>query len=275
MDATTNTNPFSNVAIINPEEKKKPHNIKIKNHNKNEPKINKVNIKRSAQQKFRTYRTIIEPNLHNKILINETDDIVAKIKKAFGLAEPANTNYSKMQVAENTFSTMPSAVNEIPATPIRRGRGQSYTSSKGSDSDLEIFKDYDAPTIFSRWDKIDRENTEREERYKKLSAAMRGAVSIESLQRITAPEISDISAKDAEELTGQISKSDEQFVRENVALNMLNDALFRGQVNIKEGFSNYKNMKAVKKEIKDAIKLNSKEDISHVVAFDPRVKGKK
>ena len=137
MDATTNTNPFSNVAIINPEEKKKPHNIKIKNKNKNEPRINKVNIKRSALQKFRTYRTIIESNLHNKILINETDDIVAKIKKAFGLAEPANTNYSKMQVAENTFSTMPPAVDEIPITASRTQlRGQSY---QGSDSDLEFF----------------------------------------------------------------------------------------------------------------------------------------
>ena len=75
----------------------------MKNYNK---KI-KTNITKTDKQKYRIYKSVIEPNHLNRIQINETDDIVAKIKKAFGLAEPANTNYSKMQVAENTFSTMP------------------------------------------------------------------------------------------------------------------------------------------------------------------------
>ena len=168
MDATTNTNPFSNVAIINPKEKKKPHNINIKN-NKKEPKI-KVNITKTDKQKYRIYKTVVEPNLFNKILINETDDVVAKIQKAFGLAEPANTNYSKVQVAENTFNTIPFANNDIAGVvnPTRRRRGQSYQSSQsGTDSDIEAFKDY-APTtdIFSEWDRLDAINTLRTERYK-------------------------------------------------------------------------------------------------------------
>ena len=126
MDATTNTNPFSNVAIINPKEKKKPYNVNIKN-NKKEPKIKKVDIAKTDKQKYRIYKTVVEPNLFNKILINETDDVVAKIQKAFGLAEPANTNYSKVQVAENTFNTIPFANNDIPgASTGRRTRGQSY-----------------------------------------------------------------------------------------------------------------------------------------------------
>ena len=61
---------------------KKPHNIRIKNRNPNEPKI-KPDTRYSEKQKYRIYKTKIEPNKLDKIKIDEEDDIVAKIREAF------------------------------------------------------------------------------------------------------------------------------------------------------------------------------------------------
>ena len=76
--------PVGNIGIVNLEQKKKQHNITIKNHNPKEPKIT-PNIKYTEKQRFRKYKTKTEPNLHSKIEINEEDDIVNKIKEAFGI----------------------------------------------------------------------------------------------------------------------------------------------------------------------------------------------
>ncbi len=84
MDKDTNTNPLNQIAIINSETKKKPHNITVQNNNPNEPKI-KVNTKYSEKQKYRSYKTKIEPQLHSKIMIDEEDTIINTIKKAFGI----------------------------------------------------------------------------------------------------------------------------------------------------------------------------------------------
>ena len=62
-------------------EKKKPHNITIKN-NRPEPKV-KPNIRYSAKQNYRRYKTNVEPKLHDKLLIDEEGDIVAKTKDEF------------------------------------------------------------------------------------------------------------------------------------------------------------------------------------------------
>ena len=61
---------------------KKPHNIRIKNRNPNEPKI-KPDTRYSEKQKYRIYKTKIEPNNLDKIKIDEEDDIVAQIREAF------------------------------------------------------------------------------------------------------------------------------------------------------------------------------------------------
>ena len=95
----TNTLPVSNIGIVNLEQKKKPHNVNIKNYNPKEPKI-KSNIKYSGKQSFRRYKTKTEPNLHSKIEINEDDDIVNKIKEAFGLKpNKENTNFTDVITA--------------------------------------------------------------------------------------------------------------------------------------------------------------------------------
>jgi hypothetical protein len=91
MDKQTNTEPFSKVAVINKEAKKKPYDIKIKNNNPNEPKV-KVNMKYSDKQRYRRYKTKTEPKLNSKIMIDEEDDIVNTIKKAFGIEPEKKKN---------------------------------------------------------------------------------------------------------------------------------------------------------------------------------------
>jgi len=99
-----NTLPVSNIGIVNLEQKKKPHNINIKNYNPHEPKIN-PNVKYSAKHSFRRYKTKTEPNLLNKIQVNEDDDIVNKIKEAFGIKpEKSNTNYSEEITAPSAYN---------------------------------------------------------------------------------------------------------------------------------------------------------------------------
>jgi len=75
----------------NKDKDKKPHNIKIKNNNPKEPKI-KEDKRFSAKQKYRVYKTKIEPKLHSKITIDEEDDIVAELKKAFDNRDKDTTN---------------------------------------------------------------------------------------------------------------------------------------------------------------------------------------
>ena len=76
--------------------KKIPHNIQI-NNNKKEPTL-RANVKYSAKQNFRRYKTKIEPKLHSQILINKEEDILDKIKQAFGVKKP-NTNYQQVETA--------------------------------------------------------------------------------------------------------------------------------------------------------------------------------
>ena len=98
-----------NINIVNSAGKKKPHNIQIDN-NRKEPKVN-ANVKYSQKQNFRRYKTKIEPGLHSKIQINEEDDIVSKIKEAFGLKKP-NTNYAEVETAP--AGSMITNVEEAP-----------------------------------------------------------------------------------------------------------------------------------------------------------------
>ena len=68
--------------ILNTKQNKQtPYDIKIKNSIK-EPKI-KEDMRYTPKQKYRKYKTKIEPNLLNNINIDEEDDIVAKIKDEF------------------------------------------------------------------------------------------------------------------------------------------------------------------------------------------------
>ena len=88
-----------NPIVLNQEQKKKPHNVQIKNNNPKEPKI-KQNVKYSAKQNYRRYKTITEPNLHSKIMVDDGDDMVNKIQEAFGIKPKSNSNFTKAETAE-------------------------------------------------------------------------------------------------------------------------------------------------------------------------------
>lgn len=99
----TNTNPFSQIALINKETKKKPYDVKF---TKNEPKVN-INMKYSEKQKYRNYKTKTEPKLFNKIMIDEEDDIVKTIKKAFGVEDKKNTNMTNVETSGTPYYEEP------------------------------------------------------------------------------------------------------------------------------------------------------------------------
>ena len=112
----TNTNPFSQIGIINKEKKKKPYDVKIKNNNPNEPKIF-PNMKYSDKQKYRRYKTKTEPKLFNKIMIDEEDDVVNTIKKAFGIENKKNTNMTNIDPSEAPYYEEPNPV-EVEQEPL-------------------------------------------------------------------------------------------------------------------------------------------------------------
>jgi hypothetical protein len=81
------------IANINMEKKEKPHNIQI-NNNAKQPKVT-PNLKYTDEQRFRRYKTRVEPKLLNRIKVNEDDDIIDKIRAAFDPEyKKPNTNYS-------------------------------------------------------------------------------------------------------------------------------------------------------------------------------------
>jgi len=131
IDASTNTNPLSQIAFINKDKKKKPYDVNIKNYNPDEPKIS-VNMKYSDKQRFRKYKTKTEPKLFSKIMIDEEDDIVKTIKKAFGIEDKKKLNYSDVETSGTPYYEEPQPQQpqeqeqeqrrEIPNTPSNIGR---------------------------------------------------------------------------------------------------------------------------------------------------------
>ena len=111
--------PVGNIGIVNLEQEKKPHNITIKNYNQNEPKRT-PNMKYSDKQRYRRYKTKTEPNLLSKIQVNEEDDIINKIKEAFGIQpDSQNSNYSKAETAPVPFYK---GVDDLPVENIEDRR---------------------------------------------------------------------------------------------------------------------------------------------------------
>jgi hypothetical protein len=92
------TNPSNYIGLFNTEKKKKPHNITFKNFNPNEPKIN-VNMKYSDKQKYRRYKTKTEPKLLSKIMVDDEEDLIAKIRKEFGIKDTKKKNYSDVETS--------------------------------------------------------------------------------------------------------------------------------------------------------------------------------
>lgn len=149
----TNTNPFSQIGLINTETKKKPHNITIKNNNTNEPKMN-INMKYTDKQKYRRYKTKTEPKLHDKIMIDEEDDIVNTIKKAFGIENKKNTNFTNVETSGTPYYEEPNPIpgeqpnivemtrepepaqEEVNMPPLRRKKSKQKESSASTSTEI-------------------------------------------------------------------------------------------------------------------------------------------
>ena len=98
--------------------------ITIKNFNPNEPKIRQPQILYSDKQKYRRYKTKTEPKLFSKITIDEEDDLVAKIRKEFGItADNKKTNYSEVNTSGATYTKDPEPYNDY-ISDISRNEGE-------------------------------------------------------------------------------------------------------------------------------------------------------
>jgi len=200
-----------NINLINSAEKKKPHNIQIDN-NRKEPKV-KANTKYSEKHNFRRYKTKIEPSLHSRILINEEDDIIGKIREAFGLeGKKPNTNYAEVETAP--AGSMITNVEEEPVSHTVFGSGtrarklHNYSVDEIENMDMKSIEklmksaNKNVKDIFAQlYDEKTREinrSLDDEEALVLVKRAFQRNIQ----QRHS---IDDISKQDQEELTGQSS----------------------------------------------------------------------
>jgi hypothetical protein len=85
---------------IKEKEKEKPYNININNYKKE--RTIQTKSRYSDEQKFRVFTTKVEPKLLKKLVINEENDTVKQIKKAFGLD---NKEENPNEISTSTFQT--------------------------------------------------------------------------------------------------------------------------------------------------------------------------
>jgi hypothetical protein len=98
----TKIKPLNYIGLFNTEKKKKPYDVKFKNFNPNEPKIN-VNMRYSDKQKYRRYKTKTEPKLFSKIMVDDEEDLIAKIRKEFGIKDTKKKNYSSPETSGTPY----------------------------------------------------------------------------------------------------------------------------------------------------------------------------
>lgn len=104
-NAATNTDTFKQIGIINTDKtKKKPYDVKVKKLN--EPKI-KPNILYSDKQNYRRYKTKTEPKLFSKIMVDDEEDLIAKIRKEFGIEDKTRKNYSEAETSGTPYYEEP------------------------------------------------------------------------------------------------------------------------------------------------------------------------
>lgn len=121
---------FGKLLLNTDKEKKKPHNITIKN-NSREPK-SKQDIRYSAKQNYRRYKSLTEPKLTNKIMVDDEDDITTAIKKEF-----ANLKRDKKEVEVATSEApayKPPDKDEDPETIFTRDDRPRYKLSDFADA---------------------------------------------------------------------------------------------------------------------------------------------
>ena len=107
-DAATNTDPLTKIGILNLDKtKKKPYDVRIKNYNPNEPKARNSKVLYSDKQKYRKYKTKTEPKLYSKIMVDDEEDLIAKIRKEFGIEDKTRKNYSEVETSGTPYYEAP------------------------------------------------------------------------------------------------------------------------------------------------------------------------
>lgn len=116
--------------ILNTKQNKQtPYDIKIKNRIQ-EPKLVE-DMRFTPKQKYRKYKTKIEPNLLNKIMIDEEDDIVAKLKEEF---ENRNIYTTKQNAKSETEHPLKSTPLKLATSMYSDGEGISDTTKQDKEA---------------------------------------------------------------------------------------------------------------------------------------------
>ena len=88
-------------------------------------------MKYTEKQNYRRYKTKTEPKLYSRIMIDEEDDIISTIKKAFGIEKQNKRNFSNVETSGANYVKDPEPPEYI--TQI----------AKGSEDDTNTEYDFD------------------------------------------------------------------------------------------------------------------------------------
>jgi hypothetical protein len=217
---------FNNLNISNLKDKKKPYDIEI--NNKSKQPLVQPNTKYSSKHNYRRYKTDTEPKLLSKILVNEDDDMINKIRQAFGVkTDDKKTNY--VDVETGGAGSVITNVEEPPTLSTRFGSSEPKLGSLNYIySKINQFKEQDIRKILDEVDtfKTEQDNAEIERLFankeKELGREVNDKEQVQiakqflrylAKKRFTEErnkpneklqEIDDVSQKDQEELLGQV-----------------------------------------------------------------------
>lgn len=227
-NAATNTDTFKQIGIINPDKtKKKPYDVKIKNYNSNEPKI-KPNILYTDKQKYRRYKTKTEPKLLSKIMVDDEEDLIAKIRKEFGIEDKTRKNYSEVETSGNPYYEEPnpiqgeqpnivkmlrfddSEITDLSKNEIEDILGELITNVENRFIVGDVANEPEAPEPFEYNEKI--ENFKDEDLLKSLTTKRLNRMSSDELNKVSI-ELDKIASKNSFTYAGAKPKKPEAILR--------------------------------------------------------------
>lgn len=198
-NAETNTNTFNQIGIVsNDKSKKKPYNITFKNFNPNEPKIRKSSILYTDKQKFRNYKTKTEPKLYNKIMVDDEEDLIAKIRKEFGIEDKTRKNYSEVETTGMPYYQEPIPTKRAPPEiiPILNDDFTDMTNSYIEDLLGEIITSVENRfEIKDVADDLEEGEVEEGEIQEEVNEALLTSLTIDGLTKMSQDELDEISKK--------------------------------------------------------------------------------
>jgi hypothetical protein len=64
-------------------------------------------MKYSDKQRFRKYKTKTEPKLYSKIMVDDEEELISKIRKEFGIKDTTRKNYSEVETSGTPYYKAP------------------------------------------------------------------------------------------------------------------------------------------------------------------------